>query len=81
MVKLKSLRTNPEVNLNEQIMSIFICHPICHFAVRFDAILLDIDHTPDALLNPAHADLYSEKGMRHMRAFIKPGGGVRVVVE
>ncbi len=40
----------------------------------FDAILLDIDHTPDALLNPAHADLYSEKGMRHMRAFIKPGG-------
>lgn len=40
----------------------------------FDAILLDIDHTPDALLNPAHADLYSEDGMRRLRAFLRPGG-------
>ena len=40
----------------------------------FDAILLDIDHTPDALLNPSHADLYSEEGMLRLRAFLKPGG-------
>jgi len=40
----------------------------------FDAILLDIDHTPDALLNPSHADLYSEEGLRRLRAFLKPGG-------
>jgi len=40
----------------------------------FDAILLDIDHTPDALLNPRHADLYSEKGMMRLRAFLRPGG-------
>ncbi|MDX2499357.1 MAG: spermidine synthase [Deltaproteobacteria bacterium] len=40
----------------------------------FDAILLDIDHTPDALLNPGHADLYSEAGMRRLRKFLKPGG-------
>ena len=40
----------------------------------FDAILLDIDHTPDALLNPGHADLYSEEGMRRLRGFLKPGG-------
>jgi spermidine synthase len=40
----------------------------------FDAILLDIDHTPDALLNPGHADLYSEEGMKRLRAFLKPGG-------
>jgi len=40
----------------------------------FDAILLDIDHTPDALLNPGHADLYSEEGMRRLRKFLKPGG-------
>jgi len=40
----------------------------------FDAILLDIDHTPDALLNPNHADLYSEEGMIRLRAFLKPGG-------
>ena len=41
---------------------------------RFDAILLDIDHTPDALLNPGHADLYSEDGMMRLRTFLKPGG-------
>jgi spermidine synthase len=40
----------------------------------FDAILLDIDHTPDALLKPSHADLYSEEGMMRLRAFLKPGG-------
>jgi spermidine synthase len=40
----------------------------------FDAILLDIDHTPDALLNPSHADLYSVEGMRRLRAFLRPGG-------
>jgi spermidine synthase len=41
---------------------------------RFDAILLDIDHTPDALLNPAHADLYSQAGMMRLRTFLRPGG-------
>jgi spermidine synthase len=40
----------------------------------FDAILLDIDHTPDALLNPRHADFYSVEGMKRLRAFLKPGG-------
>lgn len=40
----------------------------------FDAILLDIDHTPEALLNPRHADLYSEAGMVRLRAFLRPGG-------
>ena len=40
----------------------------------FDAILLDIDHTPDALLNPSHADLYSEEGLIRLRALLKPGG-------
>jgi len=41
---------------------------------RFDAILLDIDHTPDALLNPAHADLYSQAGMMRLRTLLRPGG-------
>lgn len=41
---------------------------------QFDAILLDIDHTPGELLNPAHADFYSEGGMKRLAAFIKPGG-------
>ena len=41
---------------------------------RFDAILLDIDHTPDALLNASHADFYTEDGMRRLMAFLKPDG-------
>jgi len=40
----------------------------------FDVILLDIDHTPDALLNPSHADFYSQEGMMRLRRFLKPGG-------
>ena len=31
----------------------------------FDAILLDIDHTPDALLNPSHADLYMDNNLAY----------------
>ena len=41
---------------------------------RFDAILLDIDHTPHALLNPSHADLYSEDGLLRLKTFLRPGG-------
>ncbi len=41
---------------------------------RYDAILLDIDHTPDALLNPSHADFYTAEGLQRLKAFLKPGG-------
>jgi len=41
---------------------------------RFDAILLDIDHTPDAWLNPGHTDRYSVQGLTRLRAFLRPGG-------
>ncbi|MGB1871655.1 MAG: spermidine synthase [Candidatus Puniceispirillaceae bacterium] len=39
---------------------------------RFDGIFLDIDHSPDFHLNPAHAALYSDDGLarltRHLTA-------------
>jgi spermidine synthase len=41
---------------------------------RFDAVLLDIDHTPGFWLHPSHADLYSEAGMRRLKSFLKPHG-------
>jgi len=41
---------------------------------RFDAVLLDIDHTPDLLLSSAHADFYTEAGLRRLDRFLKPGG-------
>ena len=41
---------------------------------RFDAVLLDIDHAPDFLLNPAHADFYTEAGLQRLKNLLKPGG-------
>ena len=40
----------------------------------FDAVLLDIDHTPGALLHPGHADFYTEAGLQRLKSFLKPGG-------
>ncbi len=41
---------------------------------RFDAVLLDIDHTPRQVLAPAHAAFYAEAGLRHLARFLRPGG-------
>ena len=41
---------------------------------QFDAILLDIDHTPAFWLDSSHADLYSEAGLRRLKSFLKPTG-------
>jgi spermidine synthase len=41
---------------------------------RFDAVLLDIDHTPDNWLHSSHGDLYSESGLQQLKTFLKPHG-------
>ncbi len=41
---------------------------------KFDAILLDIDHSPDHLLHPRHAEFYSADGLRAFTRLIRPGG-------
>ncbi|MEM7027976.1 MAG: spermidine synthase [Chloroflexota bacterium] len=41
---------------------------------QFDAILLDIDHAPQHLLNPSHAAFYTETGLRHLTTYLKPNG-------
>jgi len=41
---------------------------------RFDAILLDIDHTPGFWLHGSHADLYSKDGLSRLKSFLKPNG-------
>lgn len=40
----------------------------------FDAILLDIDHTPAMLLDEGHADFYSAEGLRKLMRHLRPGG-------
>jgi spermidine synthase len=40
----------------------------------FDAILLDVDHSPRHQLDPSHADLYTPDGLRRMQRHLSPGG-------
>src|SRR5580704_15383632 len=40
----------------------------------FDAILVDIDHSPRNLLHPRHAALYAPAGLAGLAAHLNPGG-------
>ena len=41
---------------------------------RFDAVLSDIDHSPDAWLDPANDSLYQVEGLRSLKRHLLPGG-------
>jgi spermidine synthase len=41
---------------------------------RFDAVLVDIDHSPTNLLHPRHAALYTPDGIARLAAHLNPGG-------
>ncbi|GAA1919176.1 hypothetical protein GCM10009716_29930 [Streptomyces sodiiphilus] len=41
---------------------------------RFDAVLLDIDHSPRHVLHPGHAALYTPEGLRALAGRLLPGG-------
>jgi len=41
---------------------------------RFDAILVDIDHSPEALLDDRGAGFYRTDGLRALAAHLRPGG-------
>jgi spermidine synthase len=41
---------------------------------RFDAILLDIDHSPRHLLHPSHAGMYTLEGLHRLAAHLRPSG-------
>jgi spermidine synthase len=43
-------------------------------ARRFDAILVDIDHSPDLLLDPQNAAFYEPTGLQRLAAHLLPGG-------
>ena len=40
----------------------------------YDAILLDIDHTPEHVLHPSHASFYTCEGLSSLRRLLKPHG-------
>jgi spermidine synthase len=41
---------------------------------RFDAVLLDVDHSPRHVLHPSHAAFYTEPGLRRLAGHLRPGG-------
>jgi spermidine synthase len=41
---------------------------------RFDAVLVDIDHSPTKLLHPRHAALYTPAGLKALAGHLRPGG-------
>lgn len=43
-------------------------------AELYDAILLDVDHSPRHQLNPSHADLYTVAGLERVRGYLAPDG-------
>ena len=40
----------------------------------FDAVLLDVDHSPRHVLHPSHAGLYTTEGLRQLASHLHPGG-------
>ena len=43
-------------------------------SAQYDAILLDVDHSPRHQLDPSHADLYTVSGMYALSLHMKPNG-------
>ena len=41
---------------------------------KFDAVLADIDHSPEHFLNPNNRSLYTSEGLTAVRNQLKPGG-------
>lgn len=41
---------------------------------KFDAVLLDIDHSPAHVLSPTHKDFYSSAGLDHFKSRLNDGG-------
>ncbi|HEV7644477.1 MAG TPA: hypothetical protein VGO50_11085 [Pyrinomonadaceae bacterium] len=41
---------------------------------KYDAVLLDIDHSPEHFLNPSNKSLYTADGLAAIRNQLKPGG-------
>lgn len=41
---------------------------------RFDALLVDIDHSPDSWLHPENRSFYTVSGLRSVRRHLRPGG-------
>src|SRR5882724_437348 len=61
-----------------QILTADVVEVIGAHASAFDAILLDVDNGPEALIRKANDALYDLKGLNAIRAALRPGGVLAV---
>lgn len=55
-----------------------VAHVIKRGAATYDAILLDVDNGPDALVHPGNAGLYKRAGLLRTRKALRPGGTLAI---
>lgn len=67
-----SLLDDPRVNVHVSDVN----HLIDRANKRYDAILLDVDNSPDALVQNDNARLYRRDGLARTKAALQPGGRV-----
>ena len=69
--EVAALATDPRCRL---VLGDFFAHVAAEPDTRYDAILLDVDHTPRHLLHPSHASFYTEAGLQAMARHLTAGG-------
>ncbi|MBK9383791.1 MAG: spermidine synthase [Planctomycetes bacterium] len=67
-----ALREEPRLHLRQD--DVFRFFAAAPGEERFDAILLDVDHDPEALLAPENAAFYTAEGLRAACAHLVPDG-------
>ncbi|WP_147919012.1 spermidine synthase [Ruania zhangjianzhongii] len=69
--EVAGLATDPRCRL---VLRDFFAHVAGEPGASYDAILLDVDHTPRHVLHPSHADFYTVAGLQAMRAHLTVDG-------
>ncbi len=65
---------DPRVTLVHDDFFAVVRRPPAPEAVRYDAILLDVDHSPRHTLDPSHADLYTAAGLESLARHLADRG-------
>ena len=65
---------DPRVTLVHDDFFAVVRRPPAAEAVRYDAILLDVDHSPRHTLDPSHADLYTASGLESLARHLADRG-------
>ena len=69
-----ALVRDPRTSLIEGDFFAFVRQPPAADSPRYDAILLDVDHSPRHQLDPTHADLYTADGLAALDRHLRPRG-------